>query len=232
MVLDGNISIYSYESDEEKISDAILKPQYLPDNYRLNEEKITDTTSVLEYGNDKKHLIFQQTIVTNEKMIFDTNYNSVEQIRINGMTVFLYRYTDETFWAYGEYGNSVYVLAGDTIQKEEIEKYINTGSGKGEGNDEKEMDFTYDVCVHFRTWRMWKTDSYRKAEETETADSMKEDTTELCAYIKEINGNTLVIDPVEYISSGDSDRLASYKHTDDDMPDGYYIYNKDEKQRM
>ena len=50
-----------------------------------------------------------------------------------------------------------------------------------------------------------------KAEETETADSMKEDTTELCAYIKEINGNTLVIDPVEYISSGDSDRLASYK---------------------
>ena len=42
-----------------------------------------------------------------------------------------------------------------------------------------------------------------KAEETETADSMKEDTTELCAYIKEINGNTLVIDPVEYISSGD-----------------------------
>ena len=122
MVLDGNISIYSYESDKEKISDAILKPQYIPDNYRLNEEKITDTTSVLEYGNDKKHLIFQQTIVTNEKMIFDTNYNSVEQIRINGMTVFLYRYTDETFWAYGEYGNSVYVLAGDTIQKEEIEK--------------------------------------------------------------------------------------------------------------
>jgi RNA binding exosome subunit len=46
----------------------------------------------------------------------------VEQIRINGMTVFLYRYTDETFWAYGEYGNSIYVLAGDTIQKEEIEK--------------------------------------------------------------------------------------------------------------
>ena len=114
MVLDGNISIYSYESDEEKISDTILKPQYIPDNYRLNEEKNTDTTSVLEYGNDKKHLIFQQTIVTNEKMIFDTNYNSVEQIRINGMTVFL--------WAYGEYGNSVYVLAGDTIPKEEIEK--------------------------------------------------------------------------------------------------------------
>lgn len=121
-VLDGNISIYSYESDEEKISDTILTPQCIPDGYRLNEEKITDATSVLEYGNGKKHLIFQQTIVTNEKMIFDTNYNSVEQIRIKGMTVFLYGYTDDTFWAYGEYGNSVYVLAGDTIPKEEIEK--------------------------------------------------------------------------------------------------------------
>ena len=121
-VLDGNISIYSYESDEEKISDTILKPQYIPDNYRLNEEKITDTTSFFEYGNGKKHLIIQQSIVTNEKMIFDTNYNSVEQIRINGMTVFLYGYTDDTFWAYGEYGNSVYVLAGDTIPKEEVEK--------------------------------------------------------------------------------------------------------------
>lgn len=70
-----------------------------------------------------------------------------------------------------------------------------------------------------------------KAEETETADSMKEDTTELCAYIKEINGNTLVIDPVEYISSGDSDRLASYKHTDDDMPDGIIYTIRMKKQR-
>ncbi len=30
-------------------------------------------------------------------------------------------------------------------------------------SNEKEMDFIYDVCVHFRTWRMWKTDSYRKS---------------------------------------------------------------------
>lgn len=74
-------SVFTPMNRTKKISDTILKPQYIPDNYRLNEEKITDATSVLEYGNDKKHLIFQQTIVTNEKMIFDTNYNSVEQIQ-------------------------------------------------------------------------------------------------------------------------------------------------------
>ncbi len=79
----------------------------------------------MEYGNDKKHLIFQQTIVTNEKMIFDTNYNSVEQIRINGMTVFLYRYTDETFWAYGGNMETAYMCWLEIqSKKEEIEKNI------------------------------------------------------------------------------------------------------------
>ena len=38
-----------------------------------------------------------------------------------------------------------------------------------------------------------------------------------------------MIDPVEFISSEDSDEFASYKHTDDDVPDGYYIYNEDVK---
>ena len=26
----------------------------------------------------------------------------------------------------------------------------------------KGLDFTYGMCNHFRIWRMWKTDSYRK----------------------------------------------------------------------
>lgn len=232
MVLDGNISIYSYESDKEKISDAILKPQYIPDNYRLNEEKITDTTSVLEYGNDKKHLIFQQTIVTNEKMIFDTNYNSVEQIRINGMTVF---YIGIRMRHFGHMGNmeTAYMCWLEIQSKKKKLKNIQTlDLVKERENDEKRwILFMMCACIS-GLGGCGKQTVTEKAEETETADSMKEDTTELCAYIKEINGNTLVIDPVEYISSGDSDRLASYKHTDDDMPDGYYIYNKDEKQRM
>lgn len=64
---------------------------------------------------------------------------------------------------------------------------------------------------------------------TETKDNRQENITEICAYIKEIKGDTLVIDPVEFISSEDSDQFASYKHTDDDAPDGYYIYNEDVK---
>ena len=67
------------------------------------------------------------------------------------------------------------------------------------------------------------------AENYESTEQTQANVTEVCAYIRAIKGDVLVIDPVEYISSEDSDRLASYKHTEDDMPDGYYLYNEDEE---
>ena len=67
------------------------------------------------------------------------------------------------------------------------------------------------------------------AENYESTEQKQTDVTEVCAYIRAIKGDVLVIDPVEYISSEDSDRFASYKHTEDDMPDGYYLYNEDEE---
>ena len=67
------------------------------------------------------------------------------------------------------------------------------------------------------------------AENYESTEQTQADVTEVCAYIRAIKGDVLVIDPVEYISSEDSDRFASYKHTEDDMPDGYYLYNEDEE---
>ena len=71
--------------------------------------------------------------------------------------------------------------------------------------------------------------SVKISERTDNKDNRQEKITEICAYIKEIKGDILVIDPVEFISSEDSDQFASYKHTDDDAPDGYYIYNEDVK---
>lgn len=67
------------------------------------------------------------------------------------------------------------------------------------------------------------------AENYESTEQKQTNVTEVCAYIRAIKGDVLVIDPVEYISSEDSDRFASYKHTEDDMPDGYYLYNEDEE---
>lgn len=67
------------------------------------------------------------------------------------------------------------------------------------------------------------------AENHVSTEQTQTNVTEVCAYIRAIKGDVLVIDPVEYISSEDSDRFASYKHTEDDMPDGYYLYNEDEE---
>ena len=49
--------------------------------------------------------------------------------------------------------------------------------------------------------------SQKSAENSEETENKDEDITEICAYIKEIKGNTLVIDPVEFISSEDSDEF-------------------------
>lgn len=51
---------------------------------------------------------------------------------------------------------------------------------------------------------------------------------DLCAYVRSISGNTLVVDPVEYISSDNKEKILKYNLTEDDMPDGYYLYNEDE----
>lgn len=55
---------------------------------------------------------------------------------------------------------------------------------------------------------------------------------ELCAYLLELNEDTVTVNPVEYLESEDGDRLATLKHTEDDMPDGYYIYDEDETEQV
>ena len=124
-IVDGKIGIYSYEPhaiEDGGLTDTILRPRYIPDGYELTDETHTDTSAVLEYSKANRHLIYNQKIITNEKMIFDMSFDRVERIGINGMTVLVYWYQDDTFWAYGEYGNSIYILAGDSIETDEIQK--------------------------------------------------------------------------------------------------------------
>ena len=126
-IVDGKIGIYSYKSyaiEDDGLTDTILRPRYIPDGYELTDETHTDTSSVLEYSKANRHLIYNQKIITNEKMIFDMSFDRVERIGVNGMTVLVYWYQDDTFWAYGEYGNSIYILAGDSIETDDIEDEI------------------------------------------------------------------------------------------------------------
>ena len=53
---------------------------------------------------------------------------------------------------------------------------------------------------------------------------------EICAFIKNIDKNTIILDPVEYITSYDTERIAelSKQGVNTYMPNGYLIYNLNE----
>lgn len=54
-----------------------------------------------------------------------------------------------------------------------------------------------------------------------------ENQTEICAYIKEIKDNVIVLDTVEYITREDTERVKELKLSELDMPNGYYINNSE-----
>lgn len=56
-------------------------------------------------------------------------------------------------------------------------------------------------------------------------DVVVENQTEICAFVKEIKDNVIVLDTVEFVTSENAERIAELKLTELDMPDGYYINN-------
>lgn len=52
-----------------------------------------------------------------------------------------------------------------------------------------------------------------------------ENQAEICAYIKEIKDNVIILDTVEYITREDAERVKELKLSEFDMPNGYYINN-------
>lgn len=49
------------------------------------------------------------------------------------------------------------------------------------------------------------------------------------AFLKGMTESNITVDMIEFITDVDSDRFNELNLTEDDMPDGYYIYNPDEK---
>ena len=56
-------------------------------------------------------------------------------------------------------------------------------------------------------------------------EAVVENQTEICAFVKGINDNKVVLDEVEYITDEDTERIAELNLTSLDMPNGYYINN-------
>jgi len=123
-VLEDHTGIYSYRTmDETKnAADTMAEPQYVPAGYRQENAKQSEKAALYEYSSGDKELIFQQKIVSDEKELYDESYDRMERLSANGVDVCVHWYENDTFWAYAEYQDSVYVLSGDTITTDEIVK--------------------------------------------------------------------------------------------------------------
>ncbi len=58
-----------------------------------------------------------------------------------------------------------------------------------------------------------------------TNDTVINRETEICAFVKEIRDDVIIIDIAEYVTSKDKERVSELKLTSFDMPNGYYIHN-------
>ena len=55
------------------------------------------------------------------------------------------------------------------------------------------------------------------------------DVNKICAFVKAIKGNKIIVDIAEYVSKENANRIAELNLTDFDMPNGYYINNTELK---
>ena len=52
---------------------------------------------------------------------------------------------------------------------------------------------------------------------------------EVAAFIKNVSADNVTVDIVEYITDTNKERIKELKISEEDMPDGYYIFNSDEE---
>ena len=51
----------------------------------------------------------------------------------------------------------------------------------------------------------------------------------IAAFLKDMTDSTITVDIAEFITDDNTERIKELKLSEEDMPDGYYIYNPDEE---
>ncbi len=49
----------------------------------------------------------------------------------------------------------------------------------------------------------------------------------VAAFLKEVTESTVTVDVIEFITDAETERIKELNLTENEMPDGYYIYNQD-----
>ena len=51
----------------------------------------------------------------------------------------------------------------------------------------------------------------------------------VAAFLKDTTENSITVDVIEFVTSDNAERVNELELTEEDMPDGYYIYNPDQE---
>lgn len=105
--------LYQYTADsKEDEKPELHAPAYIPAGYTLVEENGMEVIAEYVYENKEGVLLIcqQEVIIEDRTVVYDNEYDEKIYLPLNGYSAEIYRYRDDTGYAYFEFGNSVYTI--------------------------------------------------------------------------------------------------------------------------
>lgn len=118
------LTSFSFQHDYQTgdITMVPVEPEYIPEGFKKTSVEDYNTTIFIIYTNDKgEEIIFDQTYITNEKIIIDTEGTTMEKLWIKGCEAYYVsnKGRNGIMWFKDEY---LFNLSSDAIEKDEIIK--------------------------------------------------------------------------------------------------------------
>lgn len=119
--------LYQYIADgREDEKPEPHAPAYIPEGYALVEENVMEVTAEYIYENREGVLLIcqQEMIIEDRTVVYDDEYDEKIYLSLNGYSAEIYRYGDDTGYAYFEFGSSVYTIYSEQLSVEDIEQIL------------------------------------------------------------------------------------------------------------
>lgn len=117
--------LYQYIADsKEDEKPEPHAPAYIPTGYTLVEENVMEVIAEYVYENKEGVLLIcqQELIIEDRTVVYDNEYDEKIYLPLNGYSAEIYRYRDDTGYAYFEFGNSVYTIYSEQLSVDDIEQ--------------------------------------------------------------------------------------------------------------
>ncbi len=101
-------------------------PAYIPAGYTLVEDNVMEVIAEYVYENKEGILLIcqQELIIEDRTVVYDDEYDEKIYLPLNGYSAEIYRYEDDTVYAYFEFDSSVYTIFAKQLSVEDIEQIL------------------------------------------------------------------------------------------------------------